>query len=259
MQHAYKTATQAFDLSGEIALVTGGGTGLGFGMARCLVEAGATVVITGRREHVLQKAVDDLGHSAHYRVYDVTKLDSAREFIASIESEIGTVTILINNAGQHVKKYVEHTEAEDMKQILDTHVVGAFELSRAVIPGMKVAKHGNILFIASMASLFGIPQVVAYSTAKTALLGMVRTMSMELSQDGIRINAIAPGWIQSDMFLKTVESDPTRKQKILSRTPMKQFGQAEDIGWAAVYLCSPAARFITGACLPVDGGVSIGF
>jgi gluconate 5-dehydrogenase len=110
-----------------------------------------------------------------------------------------------------------------------------------------------------MASLFGIPQVVAYSAAKSALLGIVRTMATELSADGIRVNAIAPGWIESEMFWQSMHADQERQQKILSRTPMHQFGQAEDIGWAAVYLCSPAARFVTGVCLPVDGGVSIGF
>jgi gluconate 5-dehydrogenase len=101
--------------------------------------------------------------------------------------------------------------------------------------------------------------VVAYSAAKSALLGIVRTMTTELSADGIRVNAIAPGWIESEMFWQVMNTDHDRRDKILARTPMQQFGQAKDIGWAAVYLCSPAARFVTGVCLPVDGGVSIGF
>ena len=110
-----------------------------------------------------------------------------------------------------------------------------------------------------MASLFGIPQVVAYSAAKSAYVGMVRTLAVELGPQGIRVNAIAPGWIESDMMNAALSKDPARSAKILSRTPLNRFGQAEDIGWAAVYLCSPAAKFVTGVVLPVDGGASIGF
>jgi gluconate 5-dehydrogenase len=110
-----------------------------------------------------------------------------------------------------------------------------------------------------MASLFGIPLVVAYATAKSAYLGLVRTLATEVSPHGVRVNAIAPGWIESDLMRQALASDPERSQRILSRTPMNRFGTAEDIGLAATYLCSPAARFVTGVVLPVDGGASIGF
>jgi len=119
--------------------------------------------------------------------------------------------------------------------------------------------HGNILFTASMASLFGIPYVVAYSAAKSAYLGLVRTLATEVSSHGVRVNAIAPGWIETPLFGRTVAGDPERSRRILQRTPMGRFGDPEDVGWAAVYLSSPAARFITGTVLTVDGGVSIGF
>lgn len=253
------TYSQAFDLSGELVLITGGGTGLGLSMAQCMIAAGARVIITGRRESVLQEAVNQLGASAAYRVQDVTDLRATPQLIAEIEAHEGKITTLINNAGQHVKALIEDTQAEDFERLFRVHVTGAIELSKAVIPGMKARGQGNILFITSMASLFGIPQVTAYSAAKTALLGVVRTMAAELSPHGIRVNTIAPGWIQTEIFTKTVENDPERKQKILARTPLRDFGQGRDIGWAAVFLCSPAARFITGVCLSVDGGVSIGF
>jgi NAD(P)-dependent dehydrogenase (short-subunit alcohol dehydrogenase family) len=254
-----RTFTQAFDLSEELVLITGGGTGLGFGMARCLLETGAKVVITGRRETVLQQAVEQLGDSACYRVHDVTDLKSSKEVVASIESEIGSVTTLINNAGHIIKKPLEETGHQEFDHLLETHVTGALALSQAVIPSMKAAGRGHILFIVSMAAFFGLPNIIAYTAAKSALRGMVRAMATELSPDGIRVNAIAPGWIWSELLQKTVEVDPARKQRVLSRTPMGRFGQAEDIGWAAVYLCSPAANFVTGVCLPVDGGISIGF
>ena len=120
-------------------------------------------------------------------------------------------------------------------------------------------RRGNILFTASMASLFGIPSVVAYSAAKSAYLGIVRSLAAEISVHGIRINAIAPGWIESKMMRRALKGDPERAQKIISRTPMKRFGSPDDIGWTATFLCSPAAQFITGTVLPVDGGASIGF
>ncbi|MBD3306436.1 SDR family oxidoreductase [candidate division KSB3 bacterium] len=254
-----RTFTEAFDLSDELVLITGGGTGLGFGMAQCLIEVGASVVIVGRRERVLQDAVSQLGDAACYRVHDVTDLAAANALTTSLERDIGPITTLINNAGHIVKHPIEETSDEEFELLLKTHVTASFALSKAVIPSMKAAKRGHILFTASMASLFGLPNVIAYAAAKSGFLGMVRSMATELSQDGIRVNAIAPGWIESELLLKTVEADPARKQRVLSRTPMGKFGQAEDIGWAAVYLCSPAANFITGACLPVDGGISIGF
>jgi gluconate 5-dehydrogenase len=153
---------------------------------------------------------------------------------------------------------VETTPAE-FNSLLQTHVTAAFALTRAVLPDMIQRRHGSVLFIASMASLFGIPLIAAYAAAKSAHLGLVRTLAVEVSPHGVRVNAIAPGWIDSDMMRKALETDPERSRKVLSRTPMNSFGTAEDIGLAATYLCSPAARFVTGAVLPVDGGVSIGF
>jgi gluconate 5-dehydrogenase len=165
----------------------------------------------------------------------------------------------VNNAGVHLKKSALETSDAEFAAVLQTHLFGAFALSREVGRGMVRRKAGNILFTASMASLFGIPLVVAYSAAKSAYVGMVRTLAVELGAEGVRVNGIAPGWIESDMMNKALSGDPARKARILGRTPLNRFGQAEDIGWAAVYLCSPAAKFITGVMLPVDGGVSIGF
>lgn len=252
-------AMSAFDCKGQRVLITGGGTGLGYAMAECLTEAGAQVIIVGRREEVLKKAASRLGNRAVYRTFDVTDIASAESLIKSIEKDIGTVTTLINNAGHIFKAAFEHTPVDEFEQLIKTHATGPFVLSKAVVPSMKRAGKGHILFTASMAAIFGLPQVIGYAAAKSALLGMVRSMAAELSPDGIRVNAIAPGWIHSELLEKTVEADPERKRKVLSRTPMGEFGDAEDIGWAAVYLCSRAAGFVTGVCLPVDGGIAIGF
>ncbi len=251
--------TNPFSLEGETALITGGGSGLGLGIAECFVQAGARVVLVGRRAGVLQAAAKKLGTAAEYGVHDVTQHDQAGEFIKQVTGHSGPITILVNNAGVHLKKSAVETTPEEFNAVLQTHVVGAFSLTRAVLPGMIKRKHGNILFTASMASLFGIPLVTAYSAAKSAYLGLARSLATEVSRDGVRVNIIAPGWIESDMMQKALNGDHQRAKKILGRTPMNCYGTPEDVGLAATFLCSPAARFVTGAVLPADGGASIGF
>lgn len=248
-----------FRLDGEVALITGGGTGLGRAMAHCMVAAGARVVLVGRRHEMLKQTVAELGDHADCVVHDVTDVRAAPDLLRAAERPFGPISILINNAGIHFKKPALATTEEEFLQVLSTHVLGAHALTRAVLPGMMERQRGSILFVASMASLFGIPLVLAYSAAKSAYIGMVRTLAAEVSAHGVRVNAIAPGWIETDMSRKALQGDPARRQRILDRTPMRTFGETDDVGWAAVYLCSPAAKFLTGVVLPVDGGVSIGF
>jgi NAD(P)-dependent dehydrogenase (short-subunit alcohol dehydrogenase family) len=190
---------------------------------------------------------------------DVTRHAELPKLVQVIKRQYGPVSILVNNAGIHLKKPAVDTTEEEFLQVLQTHVLGAHALTRAVLPDMMARRSGSILFISSMAALFGVPQVIAYSAAKSAFLGMVRSLATEVSPHGVRVNAIAPGWIETEMSRKAVNGDPARRQKIINRTPAGRFGEPEDIGLAAVYLASPAAKFITGAVLPVDGGASIGF
>jgi NAD(P)-dependent dehydrogenase (short-subunit alcohol dehydrogenase family) len=250
---------EAFSLKNETALITGGGTGIGFAMAKAMHAAGARVVLVGRREAELASAIKELGERAAYAVHDVNRLELAPALVAQVEKEHGPITCLVNNAGQNMKKPAVDTTADELEAIVRTHIFGAHALVRAVAPGMMARKHGNILFTASMASLFGIPNVIAYTAAKSAMVGLVRGYAVEFSPHGLRVNAIAPGWIDTAMSRKSMEGDPARKNKIISRTPLAKFGETEDIGWAAVYLASPAAKFVTGVILPVDGGVSMGF
>ena len=253
-------ANDAFSLANETALITGGGSGLGFGIAQAFTAAGARVVILGRNEERLKAATDKLGPRASYLVHDVTQIDQADAALKQATDAAGSpITILVNNAGVHLKKPAIEITNEELQTVINTHVIAAHALTREALPGMIARQHGQVLFISSMSALFGIPYVMAYSTAKTGMIGMVRSLAAEVSADGIRVNAIAPGWIDSDMMRNALADDEARKQKILSRTPMGRFGEADDIGWAAVYLCSPAAKFVTGVVLPVDGGVSIGF
>jgi gluconate 5-dehydrogenase len=253
------TFPAVFSLQGEHVLITGGGTGIGLAVAQAMHQAGARVVLVGRREAELAAAVQGMGERSSYVVHDITQYDQAPALIERITREHGPITCLVNNAGIHLKKPAIDTTPAELEKVMSTHIFGAHALSRAVLPGMIERKHGNIIFMASMASLFGIPLVVAYAAAKSAMMGMIRTMATELSAHGVRVNAIAPGWIDTAMSRKAFEGDPGRKNKIVSRTPMARLGEPSDVGWAAVYLTAPASKFITGCILPVDGGVSMGF
>ena len=248
-----------FRLEGEIALITGGGTGLGLAIAQCMALAGARVILAGRRAAVLKEAAAAIGPQAGFVVCDVTRFKDAAKVVARAEALFGPITILVNNAGIHLKKPALETSEAEFLGMLKTHVLGSHALTRAVLPGMLRRRHGSIIFMASMASLFGIPNVFAYSAAKSAYLGMVRALATEVSPFGVRVNAIAPGWIETDMSRQAMAGDPARKRRIQARTPLGRFGEPDDIGAATVYLCSPAAKFVTGAVLPVDGGMSIGF
>jgi len=250
---------QIFSLKNETALITGGATGIGKAIAESMYAAGAKVVLVGRREAILKEVTESLGEGAYYFCHDVTNHDLAGDLVKRIEAEVGPITCLVNNAGIHLKKSAIETTPEEFQGVLNTHVIGAHALTRAIAPGMIERGHGNILFTASMASLFGIPQVIAYSAAKSAYLGIVKGLATEFSPHGVRVNAIAPGWIETEMSRKALDNDPQRRDKILGRTPMQKLGKPSDIGWASVYLASPASSFITGVILPVDGGVSIGF
>ena len=250
---------QHFRMDDEIAIVTGGGTGIGRAIALALAGAGAVVVITGRRREPLQKTAAENPSHIIPMEFDVTDMEGAEDFARAVEKEVGDPAILVNNAGNHLKKPGGEVTVDEFRNVLDTHLLGAHALTCAVLPGMRARRHGVILYTASMASLFGIPNVLAYSAAKTAMLGVVRTMAVEYGGEGIRVNAIAPGWIDSDMTRNATQRDPARMERIIQRTPLGRFGDAEDVGLAALYLASPAGKFINGVCLPVDGGVSIGF
>lgn len=250
---------QPFSLVNETALITGGGTGLGLAIARSFVQSGARVILTGRRYEVLEQAISELGKNASCLPGDITDLESLADLWKQAESAVGSISILVNNAGVHLKKPALETSLIEFASIQQVHLQAPFLLTRLAAESMCQRKHGSIVFVSSMAGLFGIPQVAAYSAAKAGIIGLTRALAAEWSSQGVRVNALAPGWIETDLNREVFARDPRRKARILDRTPMNCFGATEDIGWAATYLCSPAARFITGIVLPVDGGASIGF
>lgn len=248
-----------FSLENKIALVTGGGSGIGFDIARCLKEAGATVVLTGRREDVLQQAVERLGKGAHYLVNDVTDLATLPGLVQQIEATLGAIDILVNNAGVNMKKPALEVTDDDFHRIVQTNLHAVFSLTRECARRMIARQRGSIIMITSMAAYYGIDRVAAYAASKSAVAGMIKVLASEFSPYNVRINAIAPGFIETDMMKTAMSGDPDRMNRALRRTPMSRFGKPADIGYAAVFLASDASGYITGASLPVDGGNSIGF
>lgn len=252
--------SQLFTLEGKRALVTGGGSGLGLAIAEVLTELGAEVIIVGRRKEKLVEACTRLGNKVSYRVFDLSSdLSGIGEFVDELITTTGPIDILVNNAGINLKKEVLDVTDEDFASVIRTNQQAVFAMTRAVAKTMIERRAGSIIMISSMAAIYGIPKVVAYTASKAAIEGMTRALTVELSPKGIRVNCVAPGFIETDMSARALNNDPERKNKVLSRTPMGYLGKPADIGTAVAFLASDAAKYITGVVLPVDGGNSIGF
>ncbi|MBP6022559.1 SDR family NAD(P)-dependent oxidoreductase [Ferruginibacter sp.] len=243
----------------KIAIVTGGGSGLGFAIAEKFIQNNITTIIVGRDEQKLKTAKEQLGENCFYKSCNLTDLSSIPALIENIITEFGQIDILVNNAGINMKKEFTEVTDDDFLSVINTNVVAVFAISREVVKQMLLQQTGSIINISSMAAQYGLPKVIAYSASKTAIDGMTRAMAVELSPKGIRVNAIAPGFIYSAMTDAALNSDPERKAKVFGRTPMGKMGQPSDIGDAALFLATDASKYITGVVLPVDGGNSIGF
>jgi len=243
----------------RIAIVTGGGSGIGLAIAEKFICNKIITIIIGRNEEKLKKAAERLGELCNPVVCDVSNLASIPPLISNIIDKYGQIDILVNNAGINMKKDFTEVTDEEFQQIITTNLCSVFTMSREVVKQMLKQGNGSIIHISSMAAQYGLPRVIAYSASKTAIDGMTRAMAVELSPKGIRVNAIAPGFIETEMTAKALNSDLERKQKVFSRTPMGYMGQTGDIADAALFLSSDTAKYITGIVLPVDGGNSIGF
>jgi NAD(P)-dependent dehydrogenase (short-subunit alcohol dehydrogenase family) len=243
----------------QLAIVTGGGSGIGLAIAETFTKNKIRTIIIGRDEKKLQKAKKKLGKYCEPISFDLTNLIEIPNLIKQITKTFGSIDILVNNAGINQKKeFIEVTD-EDFSNIIHTNLQSVFSISREVAKKMIVKKKGVIINISSMASQYGIPKVIAYTASKSAIEGITRAMAVELSPKGIRINCIAPGFIETEMSAKALNNDPERKNKVLGRTPLGYLGEPNDIAATALFLVSDAAKYITGTVLPVDGGNSIGF
>jgi gluconate 5-dehydrogenase len=249
----------AFELKGKTALVTGGGTGLGLGIARCLNAAGARVVIAGRRRDVLDAAAGELGGAVATATIDLSDHEAISGAVSMIQHEHGPISILVNNAGNTVRRPAEDLSDAELASMIDLHVGGAFALTRELGRGMLERSEGSVVWIGSLNAHIGMPNAVGYSAAKGAVQAMVHALAAEWASRGVRVNLVVPGWINAGIARRAFSQDSARRDRALTRTPMGRLGSPEDVGWAVVYLCSPAAAFVTGAALNVDGGALIGF
>lgn len=243
----------------KVAIVTGGGSGIGYAIAEKFVSNKIHTVIIGRDQKKLEQAKNQLGELCFPISSDMSELASIPALVQSIIDQHGQIDILVNNAGINMKKEIVDVTDEDFQKVITTNLCSVFAISREVVRHMLTRKSGSIINISSMAAQYGLPKVIAYSASKTAIDGMTRAMAVELSPKGIRINAIAPGFIVTAMTDAALNADPERKGKVFGRTPMGYMGQPSDIADAALFLAGDESKYITGVVLPVDGGNSIGF
>jgi NAD(P)-dependent dehydrogenase (short-subunit alcohol dehydrogenase family) len=259
-----KDVLKAFRLVGKVALVTGASRGLGRAMALGLAGAGADVALAGRDrgtlEPVAQEIERDLGCQALPAPLDVADLEAIPSAVEAVVTRFGRIDILVNNAGMNIRNSTLDYTPEEWDTVLDTNLKGTFFLTQQVGRHMIGAGGGKILNISSMTAFLGVPTVPAYTASKAALQQLTRMLAVEWAEHNIQVNALAPGWISTDLTaaLKTHPHLEPRYRWILSRTPAGRFGEPHELVGAAVFLCSPAADFITGQILAVDGGILAG-
>jgi NAD(P)-dependent dehydrogenase (short-subunit alcohol dehydrogenase family) len=244
----------------KIALITGGSSGIGLATATLLHKEGYKVIITGRNTQKLDEVRQSIGHNCFAYEMDMSEQIKIPSFVKLVLDKFGKIDVLINNAGVNLKKSLFEVTDQEFEDIIKINTNSIFSLTREVAKHMVDAKiQGSIVNISSMAAHYGLPFVVAYASSKTAVEGMTRALAAELGSYGIRVNTVAPGFIKTPMSSKALDSDPERKNKVLSRTPLGILGEPEDIAHAISFLISEKAKFINGVVLKVDGGNSIGF
>ena len=249
-----------FDLTGKVAIITGGNGGIGLGMARGLARAGASIVIAGRNKDKSKEAVRDveaLGAEALAISVNVTDTSSVAAMVQATLKQFGRIDVLINNAGMSVRQPAHVISLEDWNTVIDTNLTSAFICSKAVYPAMKDARGGKIINIGSMMSIFGASFAPAYAASKGGIVQFTKSIALSWAADNIQANAILPGWIDTALTLKEREQVPGLNENVLTRTPAKRWGNIDDLAGTAVFLASSASDFVTGTSIPVDGGYSV--
>jgi 2-dehydro-3-deoxy-D-gluconate 5-dehydrogenase len=249
-----------FDLSGRVAIVTGGNGGIGLGMAKGLAAAGAAVVVAARDQEKSATAVAELegqgAKAAAVRV-DVTDEASCRAMVDQAVTRFGRLDILVNNAGTNVRRQPEEYSLEEWRMILETNLSSAFMCSQAAYPAMKQAGGGKIVMIGSMMTIFGASFTSAYAATKGGIVQLAKALGCAWAKDNIQVNSVLPGWIDTALTRRARRDISGLEERVVARTPAGRWGTPDDFAGIAVFLASPASDFITGAAITVDGGYSV--
>lgn len=253
-------SSSPFDLTGRVAIVTGGNGGIGLGMATGLAQAGAAIVIAARDQKKSAEAAERLqrlGARVATVEVDVQKQSSVEHMVKAALDRFERVDILVANAGINIRKPPQDFSPEEWQSVLDINLNGPFFCAQAVYPAMKAQGGGKIVTIGSMTSIFGVPFAPAYSAAKGAVVQLTRSLATAWAPDNIQVNCILPGWIDTDLTRAARKQVEGLHDRIVARTPAGRWGDPADFGGIAVFLSSHASDFITGTAIPVDGGYSV--
>src|SRR3954466_15617247 len=242
-----------FDLSSKVALVTGGNGGIGLGMAKGLAAAGAAVMIAGRDPHKNRRAVEALAGNADAIAMDMAKESGARGAVNAAVEKFGRLDILVNNAGINIRKSPQDYALEEWHRVLNINLTGLFVCCQAAYPHLRL-RGGKIINIGSMMSIFGASFAAPYGASKGGVVQLTKSLAAAWASDNIQVNAVLPGWIDTELTKGAREQVSGLHEKVLARTPAARWGVPEDMAGIAVFLASPASDFITGTAIPVDGG-----
>jgi 2-deoxy-D-gluconate 3-dehydrogenase len=250
-----------FDLTGKVAVITGGNGGIGLGMALGIASLGATIVIAGRNQDKASAALrtlHDAGATASFIAADVTKKAECLALVAQTLAAHRRLDILVNNAGTSIRKMPQDFTEDEWHQVMDTNLTSAFLCSQAAYPAMVDAGGGKMINIGSMMSLFGAPYATPYAASKGGIVQMTRALATAWAKDNIQVNAVLPGWIDTDLTRRARQQVQGLHDSVEKRTPHGRWGTPSDMAGIAAFLASPASDFVTGTAIPVDGGFSIG-
>jgi 2-deoxy-D-gluconate 3-dehydrogenase len=252
--------TNLFDLTGKVAIVTGGGSGIGMGIAQGLAEAGARVAIVGRNAAKLEAAARELANetSGEFQPLsaDVADAEQVESLVRQVSERFGRIDILFNNAGITIRKPPQDMSLDEWRSVVDVNLTSAFLMSKAVYPAMKFLGGGKIVNTGSMASLFGAAYAAAYAASKGGIVQLTKSLALAWAADNIQVNAILPGWFETDMTDRARIEVPGLSERVSARIPAGRWAKPQDMAGIAIWLASRASDYVTGAAIPVDGGYS---
>jgi 2-deoxy-D-gluconate 3-dehydrogenase len=246
--------SKLFDLTGRVALVTGGNGGIGLGMARAMHGAGASVMIAGRNTEKNAAAVAELGDRSASVVADVNDAASVAAMVRATTDRFGGLDILVINAGMNIRKPVQELAFDEWRQVIATNLDSAFTCAKAAYPALKTSGRGKVIAIGSMMSIFAAGFAPAYAASKGGIVQFTKALATGWAADNIQANAVLPGWIDTALTRRARQDVAGLNEKVVARTPAGRWGVPDDLGGIAVFLASSASDFVTGTAIPVDGG-----